>query len=103
MSLMREDECNWILSGREPLPDDLNGLCDGDDDSDADDNTLDDISGDEVKRNSIEKYVFKMQIVSIFGPIILVRQSMVIDLKIQTNMKISALVTLALKITVWHF
>ena len=50
-----EDECNWILSGREPLPDDLNGLCDGDDDSDADDNTLDDISGDEVKRNSIEK------------------------------------------------
>ena len=44
-----EDECNWILSGREPLPNDLNGLCDPDDDSEADDNTLDDISGDEVK------------------------------------------------------
>ena len=43
-----EDECNWILSGREPLPNDLNGLCDPDDDSEADDNTLDDISGDEV-------------------------------------------------------
>jgi len=45
-----EDECNWILSGREPLPNDLNGLCDPDDDSDGDDNTLDDISGDEVKK-----------------------------------------------------
>ena len=43
-----EDECNWILSGREPLPNDLNGYCDPDDDSGADDNTLDDISGDEV-------------------------------------------------------
>lgn len=47
-----EDECNWILSGREPLPNDLNGLCDPDDDSDGDDNTLDDISGDEVKRKT---------------------------------------------------
>ena len=37
-----EDECNWILSGREPLPD-----ADGDE-SDQDDDTLDDISGDEV-------------------------------------------------------
>ena len=37
-----EDECNWILSGREPLPDeDQVG-------SDQDDDTLDDISGDEV-------------------------------------------------------
>uniref|UniRef100_A0A0K2UGM7 Unconventional myosin-XVIIIa n=1 Tax=Lepeophtheirus salmonis TaxID=72036 RepID=A0A0K2UGM7_LEPSM len=36
--LSLEDECNWILSGREPLP------SDGDDDSD----TLDDISGDEL-------------------------------------------------------
>ena len=36
-----EDECNWILSGRDPLPDDL-------DESDQDDDTLDDISGDEV-------------------------------------------------------
>ena len=43
-----EDECNWILSGREPLPDDRNGYYDRDDDSDGDDNTLDDISGDEV-------------------------------------------------------
>ena len=49
-----EDECNWILSGREPLPNDLNGLCDPDDDSEADDNTLDDISGDEVKDDSFE-------------------------------------------------
>ena len=44
--LTLEDECNWILSGREPLPDDLNGL--GHPDSDGEDNTLDDISGDEV-------------------------------------------------------
>ena len=40
-----EEECNWILSGREPV----NGY---DDDSltdeDVEDNTLDDISGDEV-------------------------------------------------------
>ena len=36
-----EDECNWILSGREPLPDDQV-------ESDQDDDTLDDISGDEV-------------------------------------------------------
>ena len=47
-----EDECNWILSGREPLPNDRNGLCDSDDDSDGDDNTLDDISGDEVKKET---------------------------------------------------
>ena len=41
-----EEECNWILSGREPVPADLaeeNGL-----DSDGEDDTLDDISGDEV-------------------------------------------------------
>ena len=49
-----EDECNWILSGREPLPNDLNGLCDPDDYSEADDNTLDDISGDEVNKESFE-------------------------------------------------
>merc|ERR1712020_532331 len=43
-----EDECNWILSGREPLPNERNGFFDPDDDSDGDDNTLDDISGDEL-------------------------------------------------------
>ena len=39
-----EEECNWILSGREPI------MQDGDDYSDDgdEDNTLDDISGDEV-------------------------------------------------------
>ena len=39
-----EEECNWILSGREPV------MQDGDDYSDDgdEDNTLDDISGDEV-------------------------------------------------------
>ncbi len=37
-----EEECNWILSGREPIMD--NGW----DDEDDEDNTLDDISGDEV-------------------------------------------------------
>lgn len=38
-----EEECNWILSGREPI-------FDGDDfdEDDDEDNTLDDISGDEV-------------------------------------------------------
>jgi hypothetical protein len=41
-----EEECNWILSGREPLP---VGSGDGDGaDSDGEDDTLDDISGDEV-------------------------------------------------------
>lgn len=42
-----EEECNWILSGREPLPPEVafeNGV-----DSDEEDNTLDDISGDEVR------------------------------------------------------
>ena len=34
-----QDECNWILSGRDPLPDDI---------QEEDENTLDDISGDEV-------------------------------------------------------
>ena len=36
-----EDECNWILSGREPL----DGLQEEEDDA-----TLDDISGDEVSK-----------------------------------------------------
>ena len=40
-----EEECNWILSGREPIVADHNGFYDDDDDED---NTLDDISGDEV-------------------------------------------------------
>ena len=41
-----EEECNWILSGREPLMyNDNNGF---DNDDDDEDNTLDDISGDEV-------------------------------------------------------
>jgi hypothetical protein len=39
-----EEECNWILSGREPLTLDGNRS----DDDDDEDNTLDDISGDEV-------------------------------------------------------
>jgi hypothetical protein len=39
-----EEECNWILSGREPLPDNLVD----ENDSDGEDDTLDDISGDEV-------------------------------------------------------
>ena len=34
-----KDECNWILSGRDPLPDNI---------EEEDENTLDDISGDEV-------------------------------------------------------
>ena len=38
-----QDECNWILSGRDPLPDDI---------QEEDENTLDDISGDEVKADS---------------------------------------------------
>ena len=38
-----QDECNWILSGRDPLPDDI---------QEEDENTLDDISGDEVKLSS---------------------------------------------------
>jgi len=47
-----EEECNWILSGREPLPPDVayeNGV-----DSDEEDNTLDDISGDEVRPNLLK-------------------------------------------------
>ncbi len=39
-----EEECNWILSGREPL-----GHDDDIDEEDDEDNTLDDISGDEVQ------------------------------------------------------
>lgn len=39
-----EEECNWILSGREPVPQDDDYF----DDEDDEDNTLDDISGDEV-------------------------------------------------------
>ena len=34
-----QDECNWILSGRDPHPDNI---------EEEDENTLDDISGDEV-------------------------------------------------------
>ena len=42
-----EEECNWILSGREPIQaDNTNGYFDDEDDED---NTLDDISGDEVR------------------------------------------------------
>ena len=45
-----EEECNWILSGREPLMFNDNGF---DDDDDEEDNTLDDISGDEVTRLTV--------------------------------------------------
>merc|ERR1712123_530353 len=38
-----EDECNWILSGREPEEDD-----------DDDENTLDDISGDELSEMTVD-------------------------------------------------
>merc|ERR1712128_363571 len=38
-----EDECNWILSGREP-----------EDDDDDDENTLDDISGDEFSEMTVD-------------------------------------------------
>ena len=41
-----EEECNWILSGREPVP--VSPGHDNGDDSDGEDDTLDDISGDEV-------------------------------------------------------
>merc|ERR1711936_1398281 len=41
-----EDECNWILSGREPILDDAN--------EDDDENTLDDISGDELSDMTID-------------------------------------------------
>ena len=44
-----EEECNWILSGREPLMFNDNGF----DDDDEEDNTLDDISGDEVTRLTV--------------------------------------------------
>ena len=46
-----EEECNWILSGREPLVYNDNGY----DDEDDEDNTLDDISGDEVIIDIIKK------------------------------------------------
>ncbi len=42
-----EEECNWILSGREPPP--ANDGDENGDDSDGEDDTLDDISGDEVQ------------------------------------------------------
>ena len=42
-----EEECNWILSGREPIP--VTSGQDNGADSDGDDDTLDDISGDEVR------------------------------------------------------
>eukprot|EP00091_Calanus_sinicus_P001213 TRINITY_DN1118_c0_g1_i1.p1 TRINITY_DN1118_c0_g1~~TRINITY_DN1118_c0_g1_i1.p1 ORF type:complete len:370 (-),score=94.07 TRINITY_DN1118_c0_g1_i1:470-1579(-) len=41
-----EDECNWILSGREPILDDVN--------EDDDENTLDDISGDELSEMTVD-------------------------------------------------
>jgi len=41
-----EDECNWILSGREPVLDDVN--------EDDDENTLDDISGDELSEMTVD-------------------------------------------------
>lgn len=41
-----EDECNWILSGREPVSDDAN--------DDDDENTLDDISGDELSEMTVD-------------------------------------------------
>ena len=41
--ILFQDECNWILSGRDPLPDDI---------QEEDENTLDDISGDEVRLSS---------------------------------------------------
>ena len=43
-----QDECNWILSGRDPLPDNI---------EEEDENTLDDISGDEVSRIDFKIYV----------------------------------------------
>ena len=42
-----QDECNWILSGRDPLPDNI---------EEEDENTLDDISGDEVITFHVEKH-----------------------------------------------
>merc|ERR1711872_399415 len=41
-----EDECNWILSGREPVLDDVH--------EDDDENTLDDISGDELSEMTVD-------------------------------------------------
>merc|ERR1712013_273250 len=41
-----EDECNWILSGREPVLDGVN--------EDDDENTLDDISGDELSEMTVD-------------------------------------------------
>merc|ERR1711872_885140 len=41
-----EDECNWILSGREPILDGVN--------EDDDENTLDDISGDELSEMTVD-------------------------------------------------
>ena len=43
-----EEECNWILSGRQPPPPHLNNVKENGGEDDDDDNTLDDISGDEV-------------------------------------------------------
>jgi len=40
-----EDECNWILSGRDPLPDNI---------EEEDENTLDDISGDELSEMTLD-------------------------------------------------
>ena len=45
---MFQDECNWILSGRDPLPDNI---------EEEDENTLDDISGDEVS-TLLLKYIW---------------------------------------------
>ena len=43
---MSQDECNWILSGRDPLPDDI---------QEEDENTLDDISGDEFSEITMDQ------------------------------------------------
>ena len=44
--LFFQDECNWILSGRDPLPDDI---------QEEDENTLDDISGDEFSEITMDQ------------------------------------------------
>jgi len=48
-----EDECNWILSGRDPIDD-------GNEDDD-DENTLDDISGDEFSGSDTKDSFVKMK------------------------------------------
>merc|ERR1712142_822681 len=48
-----EDECNWILSGREPILDGVN--------EDDDENTLDDISGDEFSGSEAKDNFVQMK------------------------------------------